>query len=101
MYVLAEACFKASWSILLNLKGQFNQNETFLVPYLKETISALLLLPDNPERSVLSVLRLLLNTLKSLELHDDYHLALLYIHVINMLSAMAQDEFPYQVDKGK
>lgn len=85
----------------MNSKDQFHQNEPFLIPYLKQTVSALLVLPDNPERGVLSVLRLLLNTLKSLELEDDHVLSLIYINVINMLSVMAQDEFLYTVDRGK
>lgn len=85
---------------MVNLKDLFDQKDSFLVSYIKQTISALLVLPDNPERGVLSVLRMLLNSLKSLEL-EDHILALLYINVINMLSVMAQDEFLYQIDKGE
>lgn len=92
---------KAAWSILPNFTNQFNQKDSFIVSYLRQTISALLVLPDNPEKGVLSVLRLLLNTFKSLEVKDQHILALLYINVINMLSIMVQDEFLYQVDKGK
>lgn len=108
----AEASFKAAWLILPTLKDQMNKKESFLYSYIKQTISTLLVLPDNPkqrglvlsdnsERGVLSVLRLLLNTLRSLDLENDHILCLLYIDVINMLSAMAQDELIYQVDKGK
>lgn len=100
-FFLAEDSFKAAWSIVVNLKDQFSQNESFLISYLKQTVSALLVLPDNPERGVLSVLRLLLNTLKSLELEDDHVLSLIYVNVINMLSVMAQDEFLYTVNRGK
>lgn len=102
--VLADACFKTALSILPELvtREDATQNvETFLLAYVKNVLSVLLVVPDSPDRGTLSLIRSLLSALQTLpwEPHGDL-LVQLYLSVLDTLSAMAQDSFPYHVDKG-
>lgn len=78
------------------------ETESFLVSFVRQFLSALLVVPDNPERGVLSLARMLLNVLRSFEWNQaTCSLGAIYVNVIDWFSVMAQDEYPYHVDKGK
>lgn len=84
------------------LQDAFTKSETFLIPYIKSFLSTLLVVPDNPERGVLSLVRILLNVLREFDWNkQNCALGTIYVNVIDMLSVMAQEIYPYHVDKGK
>ncbi|KAJ8974474.1 hypothetical protein NQ317_016128 [Molorchus minor] len=96
----ADACFKAALEIIPNLQKVSAKSETFFVPFVRQFLSTLLVVPDNPERGVLSLLRMLLNVLREFEWSKpNCMLGSLYVNVIDVLSIMAQEDYPYHVDK--
>ncbi|CAH0550259.1 unnamed protein product [Brassicogethes aeneus] len=96
----ADACFKAAFSIIPELQDDHGKCEIFLVPYIKEFLSTLVVVPDNPERGVLSLTRILLNVLRCFEWNkQNGSLTTIYISVIDMMSTMNQEVYPYHIDK--
>lgn len=102
----ADACFKAALSLITDLPTMFEidnkhrSSEIFLIPYIKNFLSTLLIVPDNPENGVLYLTRGLLNILKNYA-WDQHSTArsVLYISVLDVLSMAGQDNYPYHVDK--
>ncbi|XP_008195313.1 VPS35 endosomal protein-sorting factor-like [Tribolium castaneum] len=96
----ADACFKAALttiSEIQNDKTQFPESE--LIPYVKQFLSILLVVPDNPDCSVLNLTRALLNVLQGYSWESNISLISIYLSVIDMLSVMAQEWYPYHIDK--
>ncbi|XP_076626675.1 VPS35 endosomal protein-sorting factor-like isoform X2 [Colletes latitarsis] len=79
---LADACFEAAFSLLkekskaVNIDGRQNSSDAYLFSYLSNFLSTLLVVPQNP-------------ILKS---HLNFR-------VIDLLSALTQENYPYHVDK--
>ncbi|XP_066255043.1 VPS35 endosomal protein-sorting factor-like isoform X1 [Euwallacea similis] len=94
----ADACFKAILTVIPELPPR-GDTESFLLPFVRQLLSALLVVPDNPERGVLSLIRMLLNLLRAFEWTTNQPLGFLYVNVIDLFSIMAQDFYPYHVDK--
>lgn len=95
----ADACFKAILSVIPEL-APCSDTELFLLPFVRQFLSTLLIVPDNPERGVLSLTRMLLNVLRGFEWNKpSCCLGLIYINVIDLFSVMAQEVYPYHVDK--
>lgn len=97
----ADACFKAALTTLTEIqndKSQFPECE--LIPYIKQFLSVLLVVPDNPDCSVLNLTRALLNVLQGYSWDSNISLVSIYLSVIDMLSVMAQEWYPYHIDKG-
>lgn len=63
-------------------------------------MSTLLVVPDSPTSGVLTLTRSLLNTLQEITWNKQETVIQLYLHVLDLLSAMAQENYPYHVDKG-
>ncbi|KAL4240173.1 hypothetical protein ACF0H5_000967 [Mactra antiquata] len=105
-YSQADAFFKAAISlipelpVLLDLDGKKRSAEPFLVDYISNFISTLLVVPDNPDSSVLYLLRGLLNILQNYtwEPNSDAKVVV-YTRVLAMLSASCQETYPYHVSK--
>nr|XP_023017945.1 UPF0505 protein C16orf62 isoform X1 [Leptinotarsa decemlineata] len=96
----ADACLKAALAMLAELSKASSNSEIFLVSYIKQFLSTLLVVPDNPERGVLSLMRGLLNVMRELDWsRPNCTLGMLYISVIDVLTAMAQEDYPYHIDK--
>ncbi|KAL1502197.1 hypothetical protein ABEB36_007374 [Hypothenemus hampei] len=75
----ADACFKAILSVISELSP---------------------VIPDNPERGVLSLTRNLLNILRNFQwARENGSLAVLYISAIDLLASMTQDDYSYHVDR--
>ncbi|XP_064477807.1 VPS35 endosomal protein-sorting factor-like isoform X2 [Ornithodoros turicata] len=102
----ADASFKAAISLLpempntIELEGKHRSTEPFLLSYINNFLSTLLYVPDNPEHEPLYLLRGLLNVVQDYvwDSHCDSR-ALVYLNVMNLLSAMIQDSYLYHVDK--
>ncbi|XP_074035447.1 VPS35 endosomal protein-sorting factor-like isoform X3 [Leptinotarsa decemlineata] len=96
----ADACLKAALAMLAELSKASSNSEIFLASYIKQFLSTLLVVPDNPERGVLSLMRGLLNVMRELDWsRPNCTLGMLYISVIDVLTAMAQEDYPYHIDK--
>lgn len=96
----ADACLKAALSILPDVEDFPLKSEPFIVAYIKKFLSVLLVVPDNPDRGVLGLMRSLLNVIRQLEWNkQSCNLGLLYINVLDILSVFAQEEYPYHADK--
>ncbi|KAG5897769.1 hypothetical protein JTB14_019988 [Gonioctena quinquepunctata] len=96
----ADACFKAALAMLPDLQDVSSKSETFLVPYIRKFLSTLLIVPDNPERGVLSLTRALLNVMRDLDWNlQNCNLGALYVNVLDLLTAMAQEDYPYHIDR--
>ncbi|KAI4469048.1 esophageal cancer associated protein [Holotrichia oblita] len=100
----ADACFKAALSVIPEWSQQENEknrsNEFFLSSYIKKFLSVLLVVPDSPDRGVLNLIRILLNSIQNYEWDmQTGTLCYLYMNVLDLLSSMAQESYPYHVDK--
>ncbi|KAL3877496.1 hypothetical protein ACJMK2_035196 [Sinanodonta woodiana] len=105
-YSQADAFFKAAISMVpelpktLELDGKSRSAEPFLIDYLYNFISTLLVVPDNPDTGVLYLLRGLLNILQNYtwEPSSDAKI-MVYTRVIAILSATCQETYPYHINK--
>lgn len=81
--------------------GKQRNNEQFLITYIKKFLSVLLVVPDCPDKGVLNLVRILLNIIQNYEWDSQSGtLCYLYMNVLDLLSTMAQESYPYHVDKG-
>lgn len=98
----ADVSFKTAISIipeLLEIEEGVTPNEQFLISYLKQFLSTLLVVPDSPEKGVLHLTRVLLNAIKRYRWEHKNNLFEMYLSVLDMLSTMVQETYPYYVDK--
>ncbi|KRT85255.1 hypothetical protein AMK59_2595 [Oryctes borbonicus] len=67
---------------------------------MKKFLSVLLVVPDSPDRGVLNLTRVLLNSIQNYSWDmQSGTLCYLYMNVLDLLSTMAQELYPYHVDK--
>ncbi|KAK3713118.1 hypothetical protein RRG08_036730 [Elysia crispata] len=106
-YSQADAFFKALISLIPDLPktldvadSKSRTSEPFLVDFLYNFISTLLVTPDNPDSGVMYLLRGLLNVLQDYvwDPASDNRI-LLYTRVLAMLSAACQEAYLYSIDK--
>ncbi|KAK0076450.1 hypothetical protein PV326_010778 [Microctonus aethiopoides] len=101
----ADACFKAALSLVpempktIEMDGRLKNSEPYLLSYLSNFLSTLLIVPDSPEHGVLYLLRGLLNVIQ--RYFDEYSSVKcsLYLRVLDLLSVTTHDSYPYHVDK--
>ncbi|PSN36151.1 UPF0505 protein [Blattella germanica] len=102
----SDACFKAALSLVpdlprtIEVDGKQRSSEPYLASYLCHFLSTLLVVPDSPEQGVLYLTRGLLNVLQhyAWEPNSDSR-AIIYLHVLDMLSTAAQETYPYHIEK--
>ncbi|KAF7273553.1 hypothetical protein GWI33_013750 [Rhynchophorus ferrugineus] len=95
----ANATFRAIIKIIRELPAG-PETESFLLSFVRKFLSLLLVVPDNPERGVRSLLKSLLNALRNFKWQDNsYVLGVIYIHVIDLLSVAGQEMYPYRIEK--
>lgn len=105
IHFLADACFKAALSLVpempktIEMDGRLKNSEPYLLSYLSNFLSTLLIVPDSPEHGVLYLLRGLLNVIQ--RYFDEYSSVKcsLYLRVLDLLSVTTHDSYPYHVDK--
>uniref|UniRef100_A0AAA9TBW4 VPS35 endosomal protein-sorting factor-like n=2 Tax=Bos TaxID=9903 RepID=A0AAA9TBW4_BOVIN len=102
----ADAFFKAAISLvpevpkMINIDGKMRPSESFLLEFLCNFFSTLLIVPDHPEHGVLFLVRELLNVVQDYtwEENSDEKIRI-YTCVLHLLSAMSQETYLYHVDK--
>lgn len=65
---------------------------------MRNFLSILLVVPDSPNQGVLNMTRAFLNVLQQQDWNTSITTAL-YLNVLDLLSTMAQEKYPYHVDK--
>nr|KAG5704115.1 hypothetical protein BaRGS_009645 [Batillaria attramentaria] len=102
----ADAFFKTAISRIpelpntLETDGKVRSSEPFLLEYISNFVSTLLVTPDSPEAGVLYLLRGLLNVLQDYTWDPSSDARIIaYVRVLAALSAFSQEEYLYHVDK--
>lgn len=102
----ADAFFKAAVSLVpevpktINIDGKMRSSDSFLLEFLSNFFSTLLIVPDHPEQGVLFLVRGLLNVIEDYTWEDNSDDKIrIYTNVLHLLSAMSQESYPYHVDK--
>ncbi|XP_069342976.1 VPS35 endosomal protein-sorting factor-like isoform X4 [Eulemur rufifrons] len=102
----ADAFFKAAISLVpevpktINIDGKMRPSESFLMEFLCNFFSTLLIVPDHPEHGVLFLVRELLNVIQDYTWEDNSDEKIrIYTCVLHLLAAMSQETFLYHIDK--
>uniref|UniRef100_A0A8C2W1E4 VPS35 endosomal protein-sorting factor-like n=1 Tax=Chinchilla lanigera TaxID=34839 RepID=A0A8C2W1E4_CHILA len=102
----ADAFFKAAISLIpevpkmINIDGKMRPSESFLLEFLCNFFSTLLVVPDHPEHGVLFLVRELLNVIQDYTWEDNSDDKIrIYTCVLHLLSAMSQETYLYHIDK--
>lgn len=102
----ADACFKAALSLIpelplmVEVDGKQKSTEPYLISYVCQFLSTLLIVPDNPEQGVLYLTRALMNVVQHYPWEANSTVqAIIYLKVLDMLSAAAQEYYLYHVEK--
>ncbi|NWW38877.1 CP062 protein, partial [Panurus biarmicus] len=102
----ADAFFKAAVSLvpevpkMISVDGKMRPSDAFLLEFLCNFFSTLLVVPDHPEQGVLFLVRGLLNVIQDYTWEDNSDDKIrIYTNVLHLLSAMTQEAFIYHVDK--
>uniref|UniRef100_A0A452TQR7 VPS35 endosomal protein-sorting factor-like n=1 Tax=Ursus maritimus TaxID=29073 RepID=A0A452TQR7_URSMA len=102
----ADAFFKAAISLIpevpkmINIDGKMRPSESFLLEFLCNFFSTLLIVPDHPEHGVLFLVRELLNVIQDYTWEDSSDDKIrIYTCVLHLLSAMSQETYLYHIDK--
>ncbi|KAG2455769.1 CP062 protein, partial [Polypterus senegalus] len=102
----ADAFFKAAISLLPDVprlvlvEGKLRPSEGFLIEFLQNFLSTLLVVPDHPEQGVLFLVRGLLNIVQDYNWEDTNDAKLrIYISALPLLAAMSQENYLYRINK--
>ncbi|XP_045704809.1 VPS35 endosomal protein-sorting factor-like isoform X2 [Phyllostomus hastatus] len=102
----ADAFFKTAISLIpevpkmISIDGKMRLSESFLLEFLCNFFSTLLIVPDHPEHGVLFLVRELLNVIQEYTWEDSSDDKIrIYTYVLHLLSAMSQETYLYHVDK--
>ncbi|NXS80622.1 CP062 protein, partial [Erpornis zantholeuca] len=102
----ADAFFKAAVSLVpevpktISVDGKMRASDAFLLEFLCNFFSTLLVVPDHPEQGVLFLVRGLLNVIQDYTWEDNSDDKVrIYTNVLHLLSAMTQEAYIYHVDK--
>ncbi|KAK6329347.1 hypothetical protein J4Q44_G00013250 [Coregonus suidteri] len=102
----ADAFLKAAVSVLpevprsICIEGKLRSSEGFLLDFINNFLSALLVVPDHPEAGVLYLVRGLLNMVQDYTWEENsdakFHV---YISALPLLAAMSQETYLYSIPK--
>ncbi|CAB4030945.1 Hypothetical predicted protein, partial [Paramuricea clavata] len=101
-----DAFLKAAISLLLEvpktieIDSKSKSSEPFLLSYLNNFLSFLLVVPDHPDQGVLYLVRGLLNVIEDYPWDSQTDAKMkVYLNVISLLSAMTQESYFYHMEK--
>uniref|UniRef100_A0A8C7UBY8 VPS35 endosomal protein-sorting factor-like n=1 Tax=Oncorhynchus mykiss TaxID=8022 RepID=A0A8C7UBY8_ONCMY len=102
----ADAFLKAAVSVLpevprsISIEGKLRSSEGFLLDFINNFLSALLVVPDHPEAGVLFLVRGLLNMVQDYTWEDNSDAKVhVYISALPLLAAMSQESYLYSIPK--
>lgn len=83
---------------MVEIEGKLKNTEPYLVSFLCNFLSTLIVVPDSPEQGVLYLLRTLLDAIKRYPFDsNNISLSLVYLAIIDMLTTSAQETYPYHI----
>uniref|UniRef100_UPI003AAA9D70 VPS35 endosomal protein-sorting factor-like isoform X2 n=1 Tax=Centroberyx gerrardi TaxID=166262 RepID=UPI003AAA9D70 len=98
----ADAFLKAAVSLLpevprsISVEGKLRSSESFLLDFINNFLSTLLVVPDHPEHGVLYLVRGLLNMVQDYTWEDNSDAKVrVYISALPLLAAMSQETYLY------
>lgn len=102
----ADAFFRAAISLIsevprtIEIDHKVKPSEPYLLEYMNNFFSTLLVVPDSPDQGALHLVRGLLNVVQDYtwELNGGSKMSV-YLNAVGLLSAMSQEYFIYHVDK--
>uniref|UniRef100_A0A667YW83 VPS35 endosomal protein-sorting factor-like n=1 Tax=Myripristis murdjan TaxID=586833 RepID=A0A667YW83_9TELE len=102
----ADAFLKAAVSLLpevprsISVEGKLRPSEGFLLDFISNFLSTLLVVPDHPEHGVLYLVRGLLNMVQDYTWEDNGDAKLrVYINALPLLAAMSQEAYLYCIPR--
>ncbi|XP_061611932.1 VPS35 endosomal protein-sorting factor-like isoform X2 [Phyllopteryx taeniolatus] len=102
----ADAFLKAAVSILpevprsISVEGKLRSSESFLLDFINNFLSTLLVVPDHPEHGVLYLVRGVLNMVQDYTWEDSSDAKVrVYICALPLLAAMSQETYLYTIPK--
>ncbi|XP_061667033.1 VPS35 endosomal protein-sorting factor-like isoform X2 [Syngnathoides biaculeatus] len=102
----ADAFLKAAVSILpevprsISVEGKLRSSESFLLDFINNFLSTLLVVPDHPEHGVLYLVRGVLNMVQDYTWEDNSDAKVrVYICALPLLAAMSQESYLYTIPK--
>ncbi|KAJ8246244.1 hypothetical protein GJAV_G00265420 [Gymnothorax javanicus] len=102
----ADAFLKAAVSILpevprsISVEGKLRSSEAFLLDFINNFLSTLLVVPDHPEQGVLYLVRGLLNMVQDYTWEENSDAKVrVYISALPVLAAMSQECYLYSIPK--
>ncbi|XP_026101262.1 UPF0505 protein C16orf62 homolog isoform X1 [Carassius auratus] len=102
----ADAFLKAAVSLLpevprtISIEGKQRSSEPFLLEFINNFFSTLLVVPDHPEQGVLYLVRGLLNMVQDYTWEDNSDAKIrVYISALPLLAAMSQESYLYTIPK--
>ncbi|KAM7382046.1 hypothetical protein PAMA_012755 [Pampus argenteus] len=102
----ADAFLKAAVSILpevprsISVEGKLRSSESFLLDFINNFLSTLLVVPDHPEHGVLYLVRGLLNMVQDYTWEDNSDAKVrVYASALPLLAAMSQETYLYSIPK--
>uniref|UniRef100_A0A8C1QMH7 VPS35 endosomal protein-sorting factor-like n=1 Tax=Cyprinus carpio TaxID=7962 RepID=A0A8C1QMH7_CYPCA len=102
----ADAFLKTAVSLLpevprtISIEGKQRSSEPFLLDFINNFLSTLLVVPDHPEQGVLYLVRGLLNMVQDYTWEDNSDAKIrVYISALPLLAAMSQESYLYTIPK--
>lgn len=102
----ADACFEAALKTVselprqIEVEGKPKSIEPYLVAYLKNFLSMLIIAPDSPEMGALYLFRVLVEQVQAYGF-ETATLIDVYLSVLDTLSIMSQETYPFHIENGK
>lgn len=84
---------------IIDIDGRQKSSQPYLLSYLSNFLSTLLIVPDSPEHGVLYLMRGLLNAVQRCFEENTSTKSYLYLRVLDLLSIVTQENYPYHIDK--
>ena len=101
----ADACLEAALNLItevpkiVEIDGKMKSTEQYLQSFIGKFLATLIMVPDSPEQGVLYLLRHLMDQIISYSFVDGgTNLSLIYLGILDFLSVVAQEVYPYHVD---
>lgn len=82
----------------MEIDGKQKNTETYLISYICNFLSTLIIVPDSPDQGVLYLIRLLIDSIKQYPFDSHGNgISTIYLHILDMLSVSSQEIYPYHI----
>lgn len=92
--------FVAELPYQIEIDGKTRSSEPYLLTYLKNFLTTLIVVPDSPDQGVLYLVRSLIDVVKRYGFETS-NLITIYLDVLDTLCIMSQEVYPMHILNGK